>query len=79
MTSSENFFQSVNCWLSNTNLIPRGTLGLCCAHIAQLMTHTTHLHMAVYLAIMLLKLLGILQRVTKSQKVHHISNKKKQK
>ena len=40
------------------------------------MTHTANLHMAVYLAIMLLKPLGILQRVIKSQKVYHISNKK---
>ena len=38
--------------------MPRGTLGLCCAQIAQLMTHTGNLHMAVYLAIMLLKPLG---------------------
>ena len=70
------FFNQLTCWLSNTNLIPRGTLGLCCALIGQLMTHTANLHMALYLAIMLLKPLGILQRVTKSQRVHHISNKK---
>ena len=49
---------------------------MCCAHIAQLMTHTENLHMAVYLAVMLLKPLGILQSVTKSQRVHHISNRK---
>ena len=40
-------------------MTPRGTRGLCCVHIAQLMTHP-----AVY------KPLGILQKVTKSQKVH---------
>ena len=47
----------------------RGTLGLCCVHIAQLMTHP-----AVYALPFTLQLcykpLGILQRVTKSQKVH---------
>ena len=50
-------------------MTPRGTLGLCCVHIAQLMTHP-----AVYTLPLTLKLgykpLGILQRVTKSQKVH---------
>ena len=51
-------------------------LGLYCAYIAKLMTHTGILHMTIYLAIMLLKFLGILQRVTKSQKMHHLSNKK---
>ena len=40
------------------------------------MTHTANLHMAAYLSIMLLKPLGILQSVTKGQKVHHISNRK---
>ena len=48
---------------------PRGTLGLCCVHIAQLMTHP-----AVYTLPFTLQLcykpLGILQRVTKSHKVH---------
>ena len=50
-------------------MTPRGTLGLCCAHIAQLMTQP-----AVYTLLFTLQLcykpLGILQRVTKSQKVH---------
>ena len=50
-------------------MTPRGTLGLCCVHIAQLMTHP-----AVYTLPLTLQLcykpLGILQRVTKSQKVH---------
>ena len=53
-------------------MTPRGTLGLCCVYIAQLMTHP-----AVYTLSFTLKFcykpLGILQRVTKSQKVH-ISN-----
>ena len=40
-------------------MTPRGTPELCYAHIVQLMTHS-----AMY------KPLGILQRVTKSQKVH---------
>ena len=40
MTCSETFFQSVKLLASNTNLKPRETLGLRCAHIAQLMTHT---------------------------------------
>ena len=78
MTCSENlfqFFQLLNLQLPNTNFIPRGALRLCCAHIAQLMTHTTNLHMVVYLAIMSLKPLDILQMVTKSQKLYHISNK----
>ena len=50
-------------------MAPRGTIGLCCVHIAQLMTHP-----AVYTLPFTLQLcykpLGILQRVTKSQKVH---------
>ena len=50
-------------------MTPRGTIGLCCAHIAQLVTH-----LAVYTLLITLQLcykpLGILQRLTKSQKVH---------
>ena len=50
-------------------MTPRGTLGLCCVHIAQLMTHP-----AIYTLQFTLQLrykpLGKLQRVTKSQKVH---------
>ena len=50
-------------------MIPRGTLGLCCVHIAHLMTHP-----AVYTLPFTLQLcykpLGILQRITKNQKVH---------
>ena len=47
----------------------RETLGLCCVYVAQLMTHT-----AIYTLLFTLQLcyksLDILQRVTKSQKVH---------
>ena len=54
-------------------MTPRGTLGLCCLHIAQLMTYP-----AVYTLPFTLQLcskpLDILQRVTKSQKIH-ISNR----
>ena len=50
-------------------MTPRGTLGLCCVDIARLMTHP-----AIYTLLFTLNLyykpLGILQRVTKSQKVH---------
>ena len=50
-------------------MTPRGTLWLCCVHIAQLMTYP-----AIYTLPFTLQLcyipLGILQRVTKSQKVH---------
>ena len=50
-------------------MTPRGILGLYCVHIAQLMTHP-----AIYTTPFTLQLcykpLGILQRVTKSQKVH---------
>ena len=51
-------------------MTPRGILGLCCVHIPQLMTHT-----AIYTLPFTLELcytpLGILQIVTKSQKVSH--------
>ena len=50
-------------------MTPRGTLGLCCVHIAQLMTYS-----AIYTLPFTLELcykpLGILQRLTKSQKIH---------
>ena len=59
-------------------MTPRGTLGLCCVHIAQLMTHP-----AIYTLPFTLQLcykpLGILQRVTKSQKVHTSSHHELQK
>ena len=54
-------------------MTPRGTLGLCCVHITELMTY-----LAVYTLPFTLqlcyKLLGILQWVTKSQKVHTSSH-----
>ena len=43
----------------------RGALGLCCGHIAKLMTH-----LGIYTLPLTLQHLGILPRVTKSQKVH---------
>ena len=50
-------------------MTPRGTLGLCCVQIAQLMTYP-----AIYTLPFTLQLYykppGILQRVTKSQIVH---------
>ena len=50
-------------------MAPRGNLELCCVHITQLMIHP-----AIYTLPFTLQLcykpLGILQRVTKSQKVH---------
>ena len=59
-------------------MTPRGTLGLCCVHIAQLMTHP-----AIYTLPFTLQLcykpLDILQRVTKSQKIHISSHVKLQK
>ena len=48
---------------------PRQTLGLCCVHIAQLMTHPAAYTLPVTLQLCY-KPLGMLQRVTKSQKVH---------
>ena len=56
-------------------MTPRGTFGLFCAYIAQLMTNT-----AIYILPFTLQLcyksLGILQRITKSQKVHISSHDK---
>ena len=50
----------------------RGTLGLCCVHITQLMTHT-NIQTLPFTLQLYWKLLGMLQKVTKSQKAH-ISN-----
>ena len=59
-------------------MTPRGTLGLCFVYIAQLVTHP-----AVYTLPFTLQLcykpLDILQRVTKSQKVHISSHEVLQK
>ena len=51
---------------------PKGTLGLCFVHIAQLMTHPA-IDTTPFTLQLCYKPLGILQRVTKSQKVY-ISN-----
>ena len=50
-------------------MTPKGTLGLCCVHIAQLMTHTA-IYTLPFTLQLCCKALDILQRVTKSQKVH---------
>ena len=50
-------------------MTPRGTLGLCCVHIAQLMTHPANYTLPFTLQLRY-KPLGILQRVTKSRNVH---------
>ena len=47
---------------------PRGTFGLCCFNIAQLMTHST-LEKLPFTLRLCCKPLGILQRITKTQKV----------
>ena len=47
----------------------RGTLGLCCARIAQLITHPA-IYTLPFTLQLCYKALGILQGVTKSQKVH---------
>ena len=53
-------------------MTPGGTLGLCCVHIAQFMTHPT-IYTLPFTLQLAYKPPGIMQRVTKSQKVH-ISN-----
>ena len=50
-------------------MTPRGALGLCCIHIAQLMTHPT-VYALPFTLQLCYKPLGVLQRETKSQKVH---------
>ena len=47
----------------------RGTLGLCCVDIAQIMTHPA-IYTLLFTLKLYYKLLDILQKVTKSQKVH---------
>ena len=49
-------------------MTPRETLGLCCVHIAQLITHLANPTLLFNLQLCY-KALAILQRVTKSQKV----------
>ena len=50
-------------------MTPRGTLGLFCVHIAQLMTHSS-VYTLPFTLQFCYKPLGILQRITKSQRVH---------
>ena len=50
-------------------MTPRGTLGLCCVHIAKLMTHSA-VYTLPFTLQLCYKLPDILQRVTKSQKIH---------
>ena len=56
-------------------MTPRGTLGLCCAHIAQLMTHPA-IYALPFTLHFCYKPPGILQIVTKVTKSHkiHISS-----
>ena len=50
-------------------MTPRRALGLYCVYIAQLMTHTA-IYTLPFTLQLCFKPLGILQRVSKSQKVH---------
>ena len=50
-------------------MAPRGTLGLCCVPIAELMTHLAD-HTLRFTLQLCYKPLGILVRVTKGQKFH---------
>ena len=50
-------------------MTPRGTLGLCCVYIAQLITHPS-IYALPFTFQLCYKPLGTLQRVTNSQKVH---------
>ena len=59
-------------------MTPRGTLALCCAHIAKLMTHPT-IYTLPFTLQLRYKPLGTPQRVTKSQKVHMSSHDELQK
>ena len=59
-------------------MTPRGTLKLCCVHIAQLMTHSA-IYTLPFTWQLCYKPLRILQRVTKSQKVHISSHGGKKK
>ena len=56
----------------------RGTLGLCCAHIAQLMTHLANYTLPFTLQFCY-KPPGIMQMANKSQKVHISSHDELQK
>ena len=54
-------------------MTPRGALGLCCVHISQLVTHPAACTLPFTLPLCY-KPLRILQRATKSQKVHILSH-----
>ena len=54
-------------------MTPRGTLELCCIHIGQLMTHPP-IYALPFTLHLCYNPLGILQGVTKSQKVHTSSH-----
>ena len=54
-------------------MTPRGTLGLCCVDITQLTTHWA-IYTLPFALQLCYKSLGILQRVTKNQKVDILSN-----
>ena len=54
-------------------MTPRGTLGLCCVYIPQLMTETAIYKLSFTLQLCY-KPLGILQRITKRQRVHTSSH-----
>ena len=56
-------------------MTPRGTFELCCVYIAQLMTHTA-IDTLPFTLQLCYKPHGILQRVTKSQKVYISSHDK---
>ena len=49
-------------------MTPRGTFGLCCVDIVQIMTHPA-IYTQPFTLKLYCKLLGIVQRVTKNQKV----------
>ena len=54
-------------------MTPRRTLGLCCVHITQLVTHSP-VYTLPFTLQLYYKPLGILQRVTKSQMFHKSSH-----
>ena len=54
-------------------MTPRGTLGLCCVHISQLVTHATVYTLPFTLQLSY-KPLGILQRITKSHVMMYCKN-----
>ena len=57
-------------------MTPRGTLGLCGVYITQLMTHTA-IYKLPFTLQLCYKPLGILQRITESQRVHISSHNRR--